>query len=344
MGNINSQVKLYGNTQVHQEFDEQFRKFCTKLSLIEQQVLYEFVKDNFGDYWLASLRYLGTGDVVLHIPPFVRGIASIPLIRCNTEMSPTSRIQTSESEERFSGFDDAKFWDGDYQTFRVQRLNIIVYNSGGNVTIVGPNKPLERSVRGLFHRTQANKVSFKSFDISKIPVIESMFTSGQFNGIDLGGINFGKPESLRMLVSGCRCLKEIDISGIDLQECMDLTNCFYQNMSLEHIKLPKCTIHNYVDLTGCFEFCCNLRSINIQDLNFFGKVKIYRLFYDCSNLKEIDLRNANNIDQLKHIINWCERLERLILNKDIVIDMDRAQVEKMLIKEQSSEQLKIQWV
>ena len=340
---VGEQVELFGNTKVQQEHDKDFRKFCDKLNIVYTQVRYSFLKDNFGDYWLVQVEYHRAGDLVLYIPPFVRGIVHPVTIKNNSLVEFDDKVEVYGSDKRFCGL-EGDFCLGNRFFIYQYITGIIQYNAGKNITIVGPNKPLEGSVRQMFNGVIANKVSFKSFDISKITKLEGVFSDSTINEIDFSGIQFGKPKSLAEFISNCKGIKSLDISSLDLQECTDLQLFCYFSYDLEAIKFPRQELPDSVKMISSFEFCEKLKHVNMQDLTFKGKVKIHRTFADCAVLEELDLRTLTNAGQLGGVVGWCENLKRIILSRDLVIDRDRKRVERMLVDEQHSDQVVIKWV
>lgn len=220
-------------------------------------------------------------------------------------------------------------------------FGILIAMYGTNITIVGPNKPLEGSILYLLRSIRANKIKFKSFDISNINTIESFCSDSTINELELNGINFGKPKQLKSFVCDCKGLKVIDISNIDLQECEDMQFFSYSNLDLEVVKLPKQEILKQIKLDSQFEFCNKLKQVNMQDLTFKNSVKLYRTLSDCASLEELDLSTIEDVNQITGNFEWAEKLKRIKLQKDILIGIDKEKIEHTLAVEQRSKDIEI---
>lgn len=336
MVSLGGHVRLYGNNTVQQEHDKDFDIFCKKISLIHTQINYSFLKDNLGDYWLIQAEYIGSGDMVLRVPKFIKGIINIwQILRYSTSYGDIQFIDNSE--ERF------KLYDNDIQKdYGTHMVPIVDYRTGGRITIIGTDKALYGSMEYLLYGINASDVVFKSFDISNIDIIDRVIVSSEIQQVDFSGIKFGKPNTVMRLVENCKKLKEIDISHIDLQNCNNLSMCFYQNFDLESVKLPKQLLPNNVKLNSLFEFCESLKEVNIQDLKFKNRVRIDRIFRDCVAIEKIDLREVKSAYQINSIIQSCKSLKQLILNEGISINKEKT--EHKLRVDSESEFLEIHWI
>lgn len=296
MVQIGDHVRLYGNTEIQQKYDIDFNRFCSKLNIITTtNVEYSFLKDNFGDYWIIQLEQINAQDCIIHIPDFVKGLFHPIQLKYKYSFYYLDKIDNWI--ERFNGLEDVFGKDMNVKAY-TKIFGILIAMYGTNITIVGPNKPLEGSILYLLRSIRANKIKFKSFDISNINTIESFCSDSTINELELNGINFGKPKQLKSFVCDCRGLKILDISNIDLQECEDMQLFSYSNLDLEVVKLPKQEILKQIKLDSQFEFCNKLKQVNMQDLTFKNSVKLYRAFSDCASLEELDLSTIEDVNQI----------------------------------------------
>lgn len=325
---INEHIELYGNTDIVQKSDLDFNKFAIKIKLASPQVIYRFLKDNNGDYWLIGLEYLGNGDFSAIIPNFIYGITSIINI---------TKASIDDDRFRFNYIQNKEISDIELN----YQKSIIGYSAGGKLTIIGPNKQLKGNSRYFLHEVKAQCVEFKSFDLSDINInfliVESEILKIQFNGV-----NFGQPESLFGLIQLCRKLKEIDISNIDLQLCRNFQWGFYNNFELERVILPKQAIKVNITLSSLFDGCENLKYVNIQDLDFESGVSLEYSFKDCTNLEKLDMRNIKDKFQVLEQIDWCPELKSLILNSNIC--ENKAELLNSLRYQSCSDSLIIEWL
>lgn len=342
MVQIGDHVRLYGNTEIQQKYDIDFNRFCSKLNIINTtNVKYSFLKDNFGDYWIIQMEQINAQDCVIHIPDFVKGLLHPIQLNRKYSLHCLDKMNIANQIERFNGFEDV--FDKDILVeIYAKTFGILIAMYGTNITIVGPSKPLEGSILYLLRYIKANKVKFKSFDISNVNTIESFCCNSTINELELNGINFGKPKQLNSFVCDCKGLKMIDISNIDLQECEDIQLFSYSNIDLEVIKLPKQAIKVNITLRSLFDGCENLKYVNIQDLDFASSVSLEYSFKDCTSLEKLDMRNIKDKFQVLEQIDWCPKLKSLILNSDIC--ENKAELLNSLRYKSCSNSLIIEWV
>ena len=74
--------------------------------------------------------------------------------------------------------------------------------------------------------------------------------------------------SLNGLFRGCKALKKIDLSGLNINKISNYDSLFEGCSSLETVKFPKNSTENVMSMNNMFDGCENIREVNLTFLMF----------------------------------------------------------------------------
>lgn len=191
---LSDNIIIYGNTDLQskiQKADTECIRYGKKLSLVESELEYRFVRDNIGEYWLTRIYTTSKRSLKLKIPDFVCGILNdlrdlqpdrIPYLLSNQAIDQT--------EKRFD-INRFNIWQSIEMPYQSKKL-IQFQNTQEDLTIIGPNRLLLGNVRYLLYSVFDRNIQFKNFDIQKISSLDCMFYGCSARQIDLAGVKFRK--------------------------------------------------------------------------------------------------------------------------------------------------------
>ncbi len=144
------------------------------------------------------------------------------------------------------------------------------------------------------------------------------------------------------LFIGCDCLKEVDLSGVDMSNVTNYESMFYGCESIEKIRFGDgfdacmalnidnmfygCKKLNELDfehfnsgkllkLEDVFSGCESIESIDLSGLRTENVTRMTGLFSGCKKLKSIDIShfNTSNVTTMRYLFSGCESLESVDL-------------------------------
>lgn len=339
---INENVALYGNVDFSKELqqnDKYFEKYCKKLSIVKHSLKVSFIRDNFGDYWLANFGTLEMEDLTFKIPNFVQGIiGTVP----GLEFKKVS-IQNESEDSVDARFNSSK-WDLSSDKSDIRIDNLIQYtNPIGTLTIIGNGRALRGNMERLINNVHAKKIQFKSFNIEPITDLDTMFYGCNTGELDISGITFGKIESL---ANAFRCSyigSDIDLSGMDLQNCKNYNQCFLLSGGIKRVRFPGVEIDRDTQLKYVFQHQQHLEAVDMQLVTSDTALKQKLLFRSCPNLKNIDLQGIYDIDNLDTLVERCYELKEIVLKAGNKSHGRMIEMELVLKASQCLKDLKVIW-
>ena len=343
-----STVILSGNKDfnIKTSKDLDFDNFVKKINILNMSgITYEFLRDNFGDYWLIHVEIEDTiKNPVVIIPSFIEGIMQRDQAVIFNSFGHSELIKIYGGN-RFYGAN----WEIYYKTLGLPGL--ITYNNiYGNIQIIGPGKPLKGIGHKLFQLVRQNSISFKGLNLSQFQSLNEFFQDSLIKYIDLSGINFGKPKHMHRFF-GNSAVTEVDLSTIDFSECERISQMFFGCDMLERVKWGGRSLPDNLIAYDLFLGCDQLKIYKSSDIKFGKNTRLDGMFVECENLEELDLQSItkdiiHTSTKLYDIIRYLPRLKTLKLNKDLIRGLadNEEQLNKSIQNRTSQANLKIVYI
>ena len=91
------------------------------------------------------------------------------------------------------------------------------------------------------------------------------------------------------MFSGCRNVKDINLSNLNTKYVINMKRMFNECSNLEYINLSSFDTTNVTDMSYMFNKCYNLKHLNLLNFNTKNVRNKTLMFGDCKNLLQIDL-------------------------------------------------------
>ncbi|MEE1502920.1 MAG: BspA family leucine-rich repeat surface protein [Acutalibacteraceae bacterium] len=180
--------------------------------------------------------------------------------------------------------------------------------------------------------------------LSNITDISGMFKNCVcLSEINLRGFIGLTPTNVVELFSGCRSLKNIDLSAVDFAKVNKFNNMFYNCVSLESVLLPTnaakessnaycvsmfkgCSALEEINMSGfsgkglhlgaSFEDCKSLKAVSFGNHKILG---FNATFAGCSSLKTLDISgfDFSSVDNMGRAFENCTSLRRVVLSEGL---------------------------
>ena len=111
-------------------------------------------------------------------------------------------------------------------------------------------------------------------------------------------------------------LEEVNLTGLDLSECEDMSEMFGYCVNLKKINFGNIDTKNVKDMYKMFTRCVNLETIENFNIDTSNVLRMTGMFYFCMSLKDVDLSSlkADELLDLKLMFYKCESLENIDLS------------------------------
>lgn len=122
-------------------------------------------------------------------------------------------------------------------------------------------------------------------------------------------------------------LTDIDWTGLDTSEVVDMGNMFYKCAKLTDLDLSSFDTSNVTSFGSMFAFCQTLTNLNLSGFNTSNSEEFGMMFSSCKNLTSLDLSgfdtsNANNMNNMFSSCNSLTELNLLNFNTSNVMYFD----------------------
>ena len=121
--------------------------------------------------------------------------------------------------------------------------------------------------------------------------------------------------SLNGLFSGCKALKSVDLSGLNVNTISNYDSLFEGCSSLETVNFPKNGTENVMSMNKMFDGCENIKEVNLTSFNISEMTEMSNIFSGCQNLQNIDISSFNYIS--KEFFNGMNSGVNILSNKDL---------------------------
>lgn len=119
--------------------------------------------------------------------------------------------------------------------------------------------------------------------------------------------------SCRKMFYGCKSLENIDLSGFDTRNIVEMRCMFMNCKNLKQLDLSGFSTGNVCEMTNMFFRCSSLEQVNLSGLDTHNVEYMGQMFYGCKSLKQLDLShfNTEKVVSMQHMFTNCSELEQL---------------------------------
>ena len=121
--------------------------------------------------------------------------------------------------------------------------------------------------------------------------------------------------SLKGLFSGCKALKDIDLSALNINAISNYDSLFEGCSSLETVNFPKNSTEKIMSMNNMFVGCESIKEVNLTSFSISKNTEMNNIFSGCNNLQNIDISSFNYIT--KEFFNGMNSGVNILSNKDL---------------------------
>lgn len=201
---------------------------------------------------------------------------------------------------------------------------IVFADSIADRAIFCPQKDISQkrdgSIIGWIEKVK-NKVNWIDSFILHIEGNGTIYAPGNCEGLfsDFTGveeIRFGSAfdtsntYNMRLMFSGCRLLKILDISGFDTSNVTNMGCMFLSCMSLERVDVSRFMTQKVTNMGGMFCGCSGLKTVDVSGFITRDVTNMARMFYGCSSLETVDVSHfyTNSATDRSEMFKGCTSL------------------------------------
>ena len=172
-----------------------------------------------------------------------------------------------------------------------------------------------KSVRGMFSlldKDYGGKYSFYSSYSINNRDYEKHFSE---DIADLGWV-YNYEDGSTYEVRTFNVLEEVNLSGLDLSECEDMSEMFAYCKNLKKVNFANVDTKKVKSMYKMFHRCTNLETIENFNIDTSNVKEMDGMFFFCSNLKNVDFSSfkADKLLYMNYMFYKCESLESINLN------------------------------
>lgn len=195
---------------------------------------------------------------------------------------------------------------GDIDTSNVENMSGM-FASYGNYSIGQEVETLNlsrfntskvKNMSGMFMGTHSPVIDLTHFDTSNVEDMSHMFRNNHtLKRVNLAGLNVKKVRNVTNMFTSSSisetALKEINMSGWQLDSVTDLSALFASLVKLESINLSNFSAKNAISMSRIFHNCSSLKELNLSSFAIEKVVNMDNAFSDLDSLERIDLSGLN---------------------------------------------------
>lgn len=112
----------------------------------------------------------------------------------------------------------------------------------------------------------------------------------------------------------CVNLTELDLSGLDTSNVIQMCNMFYNCTSLTEVDLRGLDISSVTDMDYMFYNCSNLTEIDLRGLDISNVTRMEGMFKNCENLVTVNgILDFSNVGRTTDLFVSCNNLETIYI-------------------------------
>lgn len=155
--------------------------------------------------------------------------------------------------------------------------------------------------------------AFPAIPINATSCRKIFYGCKSLENIDLSGFDTRNIVEMRCMFMNCKNLKQLDLSGFSTGNVCEMTNMFFRCSSLEQVNLSGLDTHNVEYMGQMFYGCESLKQIDLSSFNTEKVLYMVEMFSNCKSLKQLDLShfNTEKVVSMQHMFTNCSELEQL---------------------------------
>lgn len=178
---------------------------------------------------------------------------------------------------------------------------------------------------------EVESLDLSRFNTSKVKDMSVMFIGTHSPVIDLTHFDTSNVENMSGMFGENYNVKKINLAGLNVKKVRNVTNMFYNNSSpnqttLKEINMSGWQLDLVTDLGRLFQSLIKLESINLSNFSAKNAISMSEIFHNCSSLKELNLSTFTiekvvNMDDAFSDLDSLERIDLSGLNTSSVKSM-----------------------
>ena len=165
------------------------------------------------------------------------------------------------------------------------------------------------------------KIILGDIDTSNVENMSGMFASyGNYSigqeveTLNLSRFNTSKVKNMSGMFMGNHTLKRVNLAGLNVKKVRNVTNMFTSSSisetALKEINMSGWQLDQVTDLGGLFESLVKLESINLSNFSAKNALSMRNTFFNSTSLKELDL-STFTIEKVKNMEGTFRNLDSL---------------------------------
>ena len=178
---------------------------------------------------------------------------------------------------------------------------------------------------------EVETLDLSRFNTSKVKNMAGMFMGTHSPVIDLTHFDTSNVENMSGMFGENYNVKKINLAGLNVKKVRNITNMFYNNSSpnqttLKEINMSGWQLDLVTDLSRLFQSLIKLESINLSNFSAKNAISMSEIFHNCSSLKNLNLSSfaiekVVNMDNAFSDLDSLERIDLSGLNTSSVKSM-----------------------
>ena len=132
-------------------------------------------------------------------------------------------------------------------------------------------------------------------------------------------LNVSNTHKLTGMFSGCKSLKQIDLSNFDTSNVLEMGDMFRDCISLKTLDVSSFNTSNVMGMGYMFYNCTNLESIQgLWRFDTSNVLSMTHMFYGCESLVDLDdvmVFNTSKVKNMSEMFHSCKKATRINVSK-----------------------------
>lgn len=161
---------------------------------------------------------------------------------------------------------------------------------------------------------EVEALNLSRFNTSKVKNMSGMFMGTHSPVIDLTHFDTSNVEDMSHMFRNNHTLKRVNLAGLNVKKVRNVTNMFTSSSisetALKEINMSGWQLDQVTDLGGLFESLVKLESINLSNFSAKNALSMRNTFFNSTSLKELDL-STFTIEKVKNMEGTFRNLDSL---------------------------------
>lgn len=161
---------------------------------------------------------------------------------------------------------------------------------------------------------EVETLNLSRFNTSKVKNMSGMFMGTHSPVIDLTHFDTSNVEDMSHMFRNNHTLKRVNLAGLNVKKVRNVTNMFTSSSisetALKEINMSGWQLDQVTDLGGLFESLVKLESINLSNFSAKNALSMRNTFFNSTSFKELDL-STFTIEKVKNMEGTFRNLDSL---------------------------------